>query len=122
MRSANTRGRKPNQPRANATQRGNVVVLDLRNEEEIYSGNRFVVYTMFPSTNISIQVIWGLRKQNVVMTCGHSIINRTSRTDVGKLMLQHGGGGHRAVGTCQVPIEDAERVLEELVAKMNADG
>jgi nanoRNase/pAp phosphatase (c-di-AMP/oligoRNAs hydrolase) len=108
--------------RRNAALHGNVVVLDLRGEEEIFAGNRFVVYTMFPQANVSIQVIWGLKKQNVVMTCGHSITNRTSRTDIGKLMLEYGGGGHRAVGTCQVPIEDAERVLGELIARMRADG
>lgn len=108
--------------RRNSTLQGNVVVLDLRNEEEIFAGNRFVIYTMFPTANVSIQVIWGLRKQNTVMTCGHSIINRSSKTDIGKLMLEYGGGGHRAVGTCQVPTEDAERVLSELIARMNADG
>lgn len=108
--------------RANATQRGNVVVVDLRNQDDIYAGNRFVLYTMFPTANISIQVMWGFQRQNIVMTCGHSIINRTSKTDVGNLMLQHGGGGHLAVGTCQVPEEKAEQVLEELIVRMNQDG
>jgi len=107
---------------ANATQRGNVVAVDLRNHDEIYAGNRFVLYTMFPSANISIQVMWGFQKQNIVITCGHSITNRTSKTNVGSLMLAHGGGGHRAVGTCQVPQEKADEVLEELIARMNQDG
>lgn len=107
---------------ANARQEGNVVVVDLRNQEEIYAGNRFVLYTMFPSANISVQIMWGFQKQNVVLTCGHSIINRTSKTDVGALMLAHGGGGHRAVGTCQVDASQADAILAELVARMNADG
>ncbi len=77
---------------------------------------------MFPGANISIQVLWGLRKQNVVFTCGHSIINRTSKTNVGSLMLQYGGGGHRGVGTCQVPEEEAEDTLKNLIARINADG
>lgn len=108
--------------RANATQHGNVVVLDLRHQDEIYAGNRFVLYTLFPTTNVSIQVMWGFQKQNIVMTCGHSITNRTSQTDIGKLMLEHGGGGHRAVGTCQVPEDQAEKVLAGLIARMNQDG
>lgn len=108
--------------REHATQHGNVVVLDLRNQEEIFSGNRFVIYTMFPETNISIQTMWGFQKQNIVMSCGHSITNRTSKTDVGALMLEYGGGGHRAVGTCQVPVEKADEVLQTLIARMNADG
>lgn len=108
--------------RAHATQRDNVIVVDLRDVEEIYAGNRFVLYTMFPTANISAQIMWGFQKQNIVITCGHSIINRTSKTDVGSLMLQYGGGGHRAVGTCQVPEDKADQVLEEIVARMNQDG
>jgi len=100
----------------------NVVVLDLRAETEIYTGNRFLLYTMYPECNISIQIIWGKNKQNIVFTCGHSIINRTSKTDVGSLMLKYGGGGHKKVGTCQVPTENGERILDELIARMNSDG
>jgi len=101
---------------------GNVIVIDLREEDEIYTGNRFIVYSQYPEQNISVQVMWGYQRQNIVMTCGHSIINRTSKTDVGSLMLKYGGGGHKKVGTCQVPVDKAEEVLEELIKKMNADG
>jgi len=107
--------------KANTTIRGNVIVLDLRNQEEIYTGNRFILYSLYPEQNISIQVIWGFRKQNIVMTCGHSIISRTSKTDVGSLMLKYGGGGHKRVGTCQVPIEEADQILEKLIQQMNKD-
>jgi nanoRNase/pAp phosphatase (c-di-AMP/oligoRNAs hydrolase) len=106
----------------NTAIRDNVIVVDLRNEGEIYTGNRFVLYSLYPRQNISIQVLWGLNKQNIVLTCGHSIVNRTSKTDVGSLMLKYGGGGHRQVGTCQVPVDDATRILEEITAVMNADG
>jgi nanoRNase/pAp phosphatase (c-di-AMP/oligoRNAs hydrolase) len=106
----------------NTTIRKNIIVVDLRNEAEIYTGNRFVLYSLYPSQNISIQVLWGLGKQNIVLTCGHSIVNRTSKTDVGSLMLKYGGGGHRQVGTCQVPVDDATKILEEITDRMNADG
>jgi oligoribonuclease NrnB/cAMP/cGMP phosphodiesterase (DHH superfamily) len=108
--------------RENATQEGNVVVLDLREQEEIYAGNRFVIYTMFPTANISMQIMWGFQKQNIVFSVGHSVTNRSSKTNVGDLMLKYGGGGHRAVGTCQVATADAERVRDELIARMRADG
>lgn len=107
--------------KANTTVKGNVIILDLRNQEEIYTGSRFMLYSLYPKQNISIQVIWGFRRQNIVITCGHSIINKTSRVDVGSLMLKHGGGGHKKVGTCQVPIDEADRILEELVQEMNKD-
>jgi nanoRNase/pAp phosphatase (c-di-AMP/oligoRNAs hydrolase) len=108
--------------RKNATQHGNVVQLDLREQEEIYAGNRFVIYTMFPTANISLQIMWGFQRQNIVFSVGHSVTNRTSKTNVGELMLKYGGGGHRAVGTCQVLTDDAERVRQELIAQINADG
>jgi len=106
----------------NATLHENVVVLDLRDQDEIYTGNRFLLYSLYPNQNISVQVIWGFQKQNIVLTCGHSIINRTSKTDVGSLMLEYGGGGHKRVGTCQVPIEKADRCLAEIISKMKQDG
>jgi nanoRNase/pAp phosphatase (c-di-AMP/oligoRNAs hydrolase) len=108
--------------KANSRADGNVIIVDLHEVEEILSGNRFIIYTLFPDQNISIRVIWGFRKQNMVFTVGHSIVNRTSRTDVGSLMLKYGGGGHRTVGTCQVPVEDWERVLGEIVDAMKAVG
>jgi nanoRNase/pAp phosphatase (c-di-AMP/oligoRNAs hydrolase) len=99
-----------------------LVVLDLRDEDVIYAGNRFAVYALYPDCTISLHVLWGLRRQNTVLAVGKSILDRSSRTDVGTLMLTYGGGGHRAAGTCQVDNEDAERVLGELVGRILADG
>ena len=100
----------------------NLVVLDLREEEVIHPTNRFMVYALFPKTNISIHVLWGLKQQNTVFATGKSIINRSSKTDVGSLMLGYGGGGHNAAGTCQIANQDAERVLGELVERITSDG
>jgi len=102
--------------------RGNVIITNVMNEETIYAGNRFVVFALYPEQNIEVRVMWGRDKQNVVLACGHSILNRTSQTNVGKLMLEYGGGGHERVGTCQVPVGDWERVLEEIVNRMQKDG
>jgi nanoRNase/pAp phosphatase (c-di-AMP/oligoRNAs hydrolase) len=77
---------------------------------------------MFPQCNISIHVLWGLKQQNTVFATGKSIIDRGSRTNVGELMLEYGGGGHEAAGTCQIANEDAVRVLGELVERINNDG
>jgi len=100
----------------------NLVVLDLRNEEVIYAGNRFMIYALYPEANISIHVLWGLKNQNTVFATGKSILDRTSRTNIGELMLHYGGGGHENAGTCQVGNDKAEAVLQELIAKINADG
>jgi nanoRNase/pAp phosphatase (c-di-AMP/oligoRNAs hydrolase) len=105
-----------------STVHGNLVVLDLRNEEVIYAGNRFVIYALFPGCNISIHVLWGLKQQNTVFATGKSIFDRSSNTNVGELMLKYGGGGHDAAGTCQVDNDAAESVLSELIEQINADG
>ena len=101
--------------------RENVVVIDLRAEDEIFTGNRFVVYGWFPDQNVSLQIMWGLNRQNVVVSCGHSILKRTCRTDVGSLMLKYGGGGHRRVGTCQLSVDGADKAIEEIIFKLIAD-
>ncbi len=94
---------------------GNVLILNLLEKEQISAGNRFKEYVMFTEQNVSIRVMWGLNKKNVVLACGKSIINRSCSVDIGNLMSCRGGGGHRDVGTCQVEVEQWELVLEELV-------
>lgn len=100
----------------------NLVVLDLRNEDIIYAGNRFMIYALFPQCNISMHCLWGLKKQNTVFAVGKSIINKTSRTNIGKLMLSYGGGGHENAGTCQIDNENSEQVMRNLIHKINFDG
>jgi nanoRNase/pAp phosphatase (c-di-AMP/oligoRNAs hydrolase) len=99
---------------------GDVVVVDLRDEETIYAGNRFMVYALFPAARVSVHVIWGKQKLNTVLAVGKSILDRTSPADIGSVMLGYGGGGHLAAGTCQVPHGDSERVLAEVVAAVGA--
>jgi nanoRNase/pAp phosphatase (c-di-AMP/oligoRNAs hydrolase) len=100
----------------------NLVVLDLRHEAVIFAGNRFIIYALFPDTNISIHAMWGLKNQNTVFATGKSILNRTSKTSIGTLMLEYGGGGHENAGTCQIANDKADQVLQELIARITAEG
>lgn len=100
----------------------NLVVLDLRGEDIIHAGNRFVIYALFPQCNISIHIMWGFQKQNTVFATGKSIFDRSSNTNVGELMLKYGGGGHQAAGTCQVDHDKAVATLAELIEQINQDG
>ncbi|MFM2599924.1 exopolyphosphatase [Vibrio fortis] len=100
----------------------NLVFLDLTEEETIYAGNRFMIYALFPECNISIHKMWGFQKQNIVFATGKSIFDRSSKTNVGELMLQYGGGGHIAAGTCQIVIDEAAQVQQALIEVITADG
>jgi len=104
--------------RAHSKVDGNVLVIDLREVSENLSGNRFIEYALFPEANVSVRVIWGRERQNMVLTVGHSILKRTCRTDIGSLMLKYGGGGHQQVGTCQVPADRADQTLLEVIAAL----
>ncbi len=96
----------------------NVLVLKLKDEEIIYAGNRFVKYALFPEANISVTIMWGYQHQNTVFTVGKSIFNRSSKVNIGELMLEYGGGGHTAAGTCQVSSDETDKILPVVVSKL----
>jgi len=100
---------------------GNVIITDLRGVDTIYTGNRFLIYSLYPEQNVSVWAVDGRGKLNCPIAVGHSVLNRTCKTDVGALMLKNGGGGHWQVGTCQVMYADADKAIEEIVSSMKAD-
>ena len=97
---------------------GNVAVVDLRKEEIIYPGNRFMIYAMYPDVNISVHVIWGVKQQNTVFAVGKSIFNKSSEINIGEVMLKRGGGGHMAAGTCQIANETTTEELIKLIEEL----
>lgn len=101
---------------------GNLALLDLREQSTIYAGNRFIIYALFEQCNISMHVMWGVKQRNTVFAIGKSILDRGSKTNVGELCLQFGGGGHQAAGTCQVTTGKAESTKASLIEQINADG
>jgi nanoRNase/pAp phosphatase (c-di-AMP/oligoRNAs hydrolase) len=102
-----------------STIHNNSVVLDLRDEEPIYAVNRFMIYALYPECNMSIHVLWGLKKQNTVFAIGKSIVNRSSTFNIGELCLTYGGGGHQNAGTCQIANEAASETLKEIIEKID---
>ncbi|MDR2842181.1 MAG: exopolyphosphatase [Spirochaetaceae bacterium] len=104
-----------NMVRNKAKIEGNAVVIDLRGNDVINAGNRFLLYTLFPKQNISVWVVDGKKNVNSVITVGHSVVNKSSSVNVGSLMLKYGGGGHKQVGTCQIDCPDTDKVLQEII-------
>jgi hypothetical protein len=101
---------------------GNVVFSDFRDVTPTPVGNRFLVYTLYPMANISLRVHRAPSPENLAAVAGHSIFNRTSRTNVGELMARFGGGGHRGAGTCLLPVAAADQKIAEMLAAMKKDG
>ena len=95
-----------------------LLVLDLRNEETIYSSNRFMIYAMHPGCTISMHVMNGFKNQNTVFAVGKSILNRNNHTNIGALMLEYGGGGHENAGTCQIDNDNAEAIKTTLISRI----
>lgn len=108
--------------RRNSFQLNNVVVTDLREIDRLPAGNRFLIYTLFPESNVSLRVHWGPSHNSVVAAVGHSIFNRTCKTSVGELMSRFGGGGHRGAGTCILPIDKAADAIDEILYELQANG
>jgi hypothetical protein len=102
----------------NSRQEGNVVITDFRALERIPAGNRFLVYTLFPTVNVSVRVHWGPQKKWVSAVVGHSIFNRTCRVNVGELMSDFGGGGHFGAGATPLKLETADADIAEIVRRL----
>ena len=108
------------QVRGLARMEGRVVVLDLRETETIYAGNRFMIYALYPEAQISVHVAWGFKKQNTAVMIGKSILDKRSETNIGEICLEYGGGGHRNAGTCQLDNDKVDAELPGIIEKLNA--
>lgn len=98
---------------------GKTIVLRLKDEDPIYAGNRFMVYAMYPEAEISVHVMWGLKKQNTVLTIGKSIINKNSKVNIGEICLKYGGGGHKNAGTCQIANDAVDEILPKILKELD---
>lgn len=99
-----------------ARQEGNVIFVDLRGVKKIPDGNRFLLYTLFPKGNISLKVDDDVqRNHTTAISVGYNIFNTTSKVNVGALMERYGGGGHKVVGSCRVPNDQAEKAIREIM-------
>jgi len=105
----------------NSRQEGNIVITDFRPLDKVPIGNRFLVYTLFPKTNISVRLQWGPKKKFVAVTLGHNIFNKTSRTNCGQLCSELGGGGHKGAGACPLPPDKADKQIAALIKRIRED-
>jgi len=96
--------------------RGNVIYVDLRGAKKIPDGNRFLIFTLFPQGNIQVKVTHDTQRENTTaISVGYNIFNPTSKVNVGELLKNYGGGGHKVVGSSRVPNEKAEQAIKEIL-------
>ena len=100
------------------TTEGNLIISDLRGVDPIYSGNRFLIYSMYPEQNISAWIVNGKGGHGCSAAVGYSILNKTCTVDVGSLMLKYNGGGHKKVGTCQFSDENMAEELPKMLDEL----
>jgi hypothetical protein len=99
----------------------NVVITDFRTLDRAPVGNRFLIYAMYPRANVSMRLHWGPNRQFPMLVLGHSIFNRSCKTNVGELAARYGGGGHR--GAASIPLmEDPEQQIRMILAELKAHG
>jgi len=98
----------------------NVVFSDFRQLDSVPAGNRFLVFALYPEINVAARAQKRLDGRSM-LTLGHSILNRTCKTNVGELAARYGGGGHG--GAASLPLgEDADQLIEMIVAELIAAG
>ncbi len=96
---------------------GNTIITDLRGQEIIYAGNRFIIYSLYPEQTVSAWIVSGRGGEGCSAAVGYSVLNRKATLDVGSLMLKYNGGGHKAVGTCQFSNENMGTELDKMVSE-----
>jgi hypothetical protein len=100
---------------------GNVALTDFRDLDSVPVGNRFLVYAIYPKINVEVRVQWRKDMKTPMLTLGHSVINRTCKTDVGELASRYGGGGHRGAGSLPLK-EEPDKTIAEIVAELKVNG
>lgn len=99
---------------------GRIGIIDLRYEDFIFCGNRFMVYALVPEIAVSVHVYWGQDRRNTVIAAGRSILGRRPDIDIGAHLAAVGGTGHAGAGSCQVDNDASERILRDLVGRLGA--
>jgi oligoribonuclease NrnB/cAMP/cGMP phosphodiesterase (DHH superfamily) len=94
----------------------NVSITDLRSFSETPVGNRFLVYSLFPEAYVNVRIRYDERnKEIVVVNVGHSIFKPGCNVNVGLLLADFGGGGHRGAGSARFHKSNAQEYIGRII-------
>ncbi len=107
--------------RAAARLDGGVAFLDLA-AAGLETGNKFVLYWLFPSARYTVTVSHDPKRSKV--SVGSNPWARPPRAhDISRICERYGGGGHPVVGAVSLDpdrLEDARRIAREIVVTLQA--
>jgi oligoribonuclease NrnB/cAMP/cGMP phosphodiesterase (DHH superfamily) len=97
-----------------------VSITDFRSLSKIPSGNRFLVFSLYPESAVNVKIRYHNKdKEKIIVSVGHSIFNNRCNVNSGSLCSQFGGGGHHGAGSCSFHHDKAEQniaaILETLL-------
>ena len=94
----------------------NVSITDLRALDNTLSGNRFLVYSLFPGTVANMRIRYEDKdKETIVVNVGHSIFNPNCNVNVGLMLAQFDGGGHRGAGSARFNASRANEYIPQII-------
>jgi oligoribonuclease NrnB/cAMP/cGMP phosphodiesterase (DHH superfamily) len=93
-----------------------VSITDFRHFKNPPGGNRFLVYSLFPESIVNVRIRYeDMNKEMIVVHVGHSIFNPHCKVNVGLLLADFEGGGHRGAASARFPAEKADEYLPEII-------
>jgi oligoribonuclease NrnB/cAMP/cGMP phosphodiesterase (DHH superfamily) len=96
--------------------KGPVAVTDFRSLEKAPSGNRFLIYSLFPEAVVHARIRYDAKdNERVVVNVGHSIFNRRCNVNVGLLLSNFEGGGHPGAGSCRFHVSKTDKYLPRIL-------
>ena len=93
-----------------------VSITDFRSFKNPPAGNRFLVYSLFPESAVNVRMRYeDKNKETVVVNVGHSIFNPKCNVNVGLMLADFEGGGHRGAGSARFPASKANDYIPQII-------
>ncbi len=89
-----------------------VSITDFRSFEKMPTGNRFLVFSLFPGTAVNVKIRYhDDDRERLIVSVGHNIFNDRCKVNTGLLCARFGGGGHYGAGSCCFHVSKTDEYL-----------
>ena len=102
--------------KANTRLEKHVAITDFRHLDKTPTGNRFLVYALFPEAFVHVRIRYeDKKKETVAVSVGHSIFNSHCNINAGLLLADFGGGGHFGAASTRFHTSKAEEFIPQII-------